>query len=41
MLTYLYCGRAQAKISNVTPMDPKKANVINLKKEFIELLKLG
>lgn len=27
----LYCGSAHAKIKNVTPIDPKNANVISLK----------
>lgn len=29
----MYCGRAQARISKVTPMDPAKANPKSLKRE--------
>lgn len=28
----LYCGSAQARIRNVTPMDPKNANVMRLQR---------
>lgn len=30
MEIYLYCGRAQAKITNVIPMDPAKAKLTKL-----------